>query len=75
MTSVMVCFAVKCCIFRAPSVRTDVERQFFGALDGEEFFAIEGSHANQYSVCDHTHSTHVSSCPKTTTTTHHGWPL
>ena len=23
-----------------------VERQFFGALDGEEFFAIEGSHAN-----------------------------
>ena len=30
-------------IFRAPSVRTDVEREFFGAFDGEEFFAIEGS--------------------------------
>ena len=33
-------------IFRAPPGCPGVERQFFGALDGEEFFAIEGSHAN-----------------------------
>ena len=33
-------------IFRAPLGCPGVERQFFGALDGEEFFAIEGSHAN-----------------------------
>ena len=31
---------------RAPPGCPGVERQFFGALDGEEFFAIEGSHAN-----------------------------
>ena len=30
-------------IFRAPPGSPGVERQFFGALDGEEFFAIEGS--------------------------------
>ena len=36
-------FAVKCDIFRAPPGCPGVERQFFGALDGEEFFAIEGS--------------------------------
>ena len=33
-------------IFRAPPRCPGVERQFIGALDGEEFFAIEGSHAN-----------------------------
>ena len=32
--------------FRAPPGCPGVERQFLGALDGEEFFAIEGSHAN-----------------------------
>ena len=32
--------------FRAPPGSPGVERHFFGALDGEEFFAIEGSHAN-----------------------------
>ena len=30
-------------IFRAPPRCPGVERQFFGAFDGEEFFAIEGS--------------------------------
>ena len=33
-------------IFRAPPGFPRVERQFFGDLDDEEFFAIEGSHAN-----------------------------
>ena len=32
--------------FSRSSRSSGVERQFFGALDGEEFFAIEGSHAN-----------------------------
>ena len=29
--------------FRAPPGRPGVERQFFGALDDEEFFVVEGS--------------------------------
>ena len=36
-------FGAFCAIFRAPPGCPGVERQFFGALDGEEFFAIEGS--------------------------------
>ena len=32
--------------FSRSSRSSGVERQFFGALDGEEFFAIEGSLAN-----------------------------
>ena len=32
--------------FRAPPVYPGVERQFFGALDDEEFFVVEGSLAN-----------------------------
>ena len=32
--------------FRALPGFPGVERQFFGDLNGEEFFAIEGSHAN-----------------------------
>ena len=39
-------FDAFCVIFRAPSGCPGVERQFFRALDDEEFFVVEGSLAN-----------------------------
>ena len=40
------CFLAFFGLFRAPPGCPRVERQFFGALDGEEFFVVEGPHAN-----------------------------
>ena len=61
-------FALKCCIFRAPSVRTDVERHFSESSMAKSSLPSRAP-ANEIQRFANIHlSTFLSSCQKTTTT-------
>ena len=56
-------------IFRAPLGCAGVERQFFGALDGEEFSVVEGSPCQLAQGFVDTHISSLQPVSETTTTT------